>query len=126
MTNGSIIPAAFWGQPIPGLITCQSSQPPSRKESSFHREEGTYIQTRADAERRLHTDTRRCRKAPPYRHVQRQKGATYRHCAQADTRTSSACPPLHSSIPPSVSCVWQGPVPQVFLGSECASPGRKV
>ena len=86
MTNGSIIPAAFWGQPIPGLITCQSSQPPSRKESSFHREEGTYIQTREDAERRLHTDTRRRRKAPPYRHAQMQKGASIQTRAKAERR----------------------------------------
>ena len=87
MTNGSIIPAAFWGQPIPGLITCQSSQPPSRKESSFHREEGTYIQTRADAERRLHTDTCKGRKAL---HTDTRKG---RLPLRVCTTSSRGCPP---------------------------------
>ena len=64
----------------------QSSQPPSGKESPFHREEGAYIRTRADAEGRQHTDMRKGRRAPTYRHAQRQKGAHIQTCADAERR----------------------------------------
>ena len=64
----------------------QFSQPPSGKESPFHREEGAYIRTRADAEGRQHTDMRKGRRAPTYRHAQRQKGTNIQTRAKAERR----------------------------------------
>ena len=72
VTNSSIIPAASWGQPIPGLITCslvslhQARRAPSTGNKAptyghVQTQKGTNRQTRAKAERHLHADTRKGR-----------------------------------------------------------------
>lgn len=86
VTNGSIIPAAFGANPSLASSPASLVSPPSRKESSFHREEATYIQTRADAERRLHTDTRRHRKAlDTDTRADAERRLTYRHAQRQTT-----------------------------------------
>ena len=97
VTNGSIIPAASWGQPIRGLITCslvslhQARRAPSTgtKAPTYEHvqtQKGANIQTCAKAEGHQHTDTRKGRKAPTYRHAQTQKGANMQTCADAGRR----------------------------------------